>query len=164
MTFTTIVSLHLCREVVSSCCRSSEHRKRAVFLTLFAEQTFRKISGQPIFYTQNKFLSILSDSPVTREAHSTLHNASRCQPDCWQSNLNVLFPEKTWERPGKPLFSCFFPNLHLLSYLVLRRQNVLDVRLPEVRTILDPTIFFWARFEGQNLLHVADAWHSPVSS
>lgn len=33
-----------------------------------------------------------------------------------------------------------------------------QIVLPEVRTILEPTILFWARFEGQNLFHIADKW------
>lgn len=129
---------------------------------LFAEQTFRKASGQPIFYPQNNFLSVLSDSPVTHKVHSTLHNTSGFQPV--SRATSVLFTDKTCKRPGKNYFLFFFlslfPNLHLL----VLRQNMSHVLssgwifFPGVRPVLDPTVLFWARFERQNLFEVAGKW------
>ena len=82
------------------------------------------------------------------------------------ASLSVEQPKGAFPRENKQetwktsfFFLAFPPNLCLLSCLVLRRQNTLDVRLPEVRATLDPTVLFWARFEGHNLFHVADTWH-----
>lgn len=114
--------------------QSCGHRKGAAFLTCFAEQALKKISGQPIFSTQYKFLSILGDSSVTHKAHSTLHNAHAWllaeQPKCAFSRENT---QENWKIY---FFLAFFPNLNLLSYLILGHQKVLDVRLPEVRQYL----------------------------
>lgn len=107
--------------------QSCGHRKGAAFLTCSAEQALKKISGQPIFYTQYKFLSILGDSSVTHEARSTLRNAH-----AW---LLAEQSKRAFSRENL-FFLAFFPNLNLLSYLILGHQKVLDVRLPEVRQCL----------------------------
>lgn len=92
---------------------------------LFAGQTFRKASGQPIFYPQNNFLSILSDSPVTHKAHSTLHSTSGFQPVSRATSMCFSQTKHARDLEKTPFFFflSLFPNLHLL----VLRQNMSDV-------------------------------------
>lgn len=135
---------------------SSGHRKRAAPLTCFAEQALEKISGQPIFYTQYKFLSILGDSNPRGPL-----NLTQCMClTVGRATYMCFFPEKTHKRAGVSFFSCFFPQFApaVLSNSVA--SECLGCQTPRGKAILDLTIFFWVRCEGQNLFHIVDTWHS----
>lgn len=84
---------------------------------------------------------------------------TRHMSDCWQSNLNVLFLEKTHRTAGKSFFfPCFFPEFAPAALSNSEASEYLGCQTPRGRQYW--TIFFWVRCEGQNLFHIADTWHS----
>lgn len=90
----------------------------------------------------------------------------KCLPACWQSNLNVLLLAKTYRRPGKVFFLAFFLICTCCCTLFWGVRMCWTSESQRWGQYLT-AIFFWARFEGQNLFHVADAWRccwSPVIS